>query len=151
MKRPARKSPDARLIARGVELETAIKAWRKAYKPFAAKAYKPFAAAEAAWFKGKNTAKAARLEAKKEAADKINTRALDAVSKTARHILRMKARTLEGVMVKFFAAAWEQWGEENPSAFDNPDNKPADAHGPETAGVFSIGCDVAAIIKRSAG
>ena len=138
-----RKSPDARLIALGVELESAIKAWRKAYKPFAA--------AEAKWIKAKkNTATEARLRDKKEAANEINYRALAAVRKTACRILKTQASTLEGVMVKFYATAWNVWGEENPRAFELAAGQPAAPHGEDAVAFWGIGCDLASIIKRAA-
>jgi len=227
------KSPDARLIALGVELETAIKAWRKAWEPFAAAEDTAIAERKRAnnalpknktllatsadllhiigphshhllhcvpcgdnraqyyvthntlqtlrekllqakrrrrarniggWSDGevkrceeiiraleKHYAKAEKLEAAKEIADDRQALASKAAFAIGRRILKMPARTLEGVMVKFRAASWVQWGEENPRAFESIGKKPAEVHGEDTAALFGVGCDVAAIIKRSAG
>ena len=226
------KSPDARLIALGHDLESAIKAWRKVWDPFSdledavcaerkrANATLPknktlLATSEdilhiigpgsqhlmhrepcgdnrchyyithknlkglreklsrakrrrrarriGGWSDGevkrceeiiraleKHYAKTEKLETAKRIADDRQTLACRAASAIGRRILKIPARTLEGVMVKFRAASWVQWGEENPRPFENTGNKPAEAHDEDAAAVFGIGCDLASIIKRAA-
>jgi len=95
-------------------------------------------------------AKSSRNQARVDATDAVQTRLLTVVSKVARRILATDAVTLEGVMVKFRAASWDVWGEENPNAFTQKDYRPALAHEQDAGTLFTIAKDVAVITRKAA-